>query len=182
MAFSVNCRRRHLASHSNSGSLMDNSDRSAWTRRIRLAIILALTFIAGVSIGARAFMNTQPRAWLNVASCESRCYRASDIAGLLFSAGIVNAPGWVPGVVRESDKCIAVPYPKAGHHLHLVFFPKRDIRDIADLTADDQAYVMDCFAVIRAVVNEQGLSDYRVYTNGPKEQDISLLHFHLVAW
>ncbi len=127
-------------------------------------------------------MNTQPRAWLNLASCADRCYRASDIAGLLFSAGIVNAPGWVPRVIRESDKCIAIPYPKAGHHLHLVFFPKRDIRDIADLTADDQPYVMDCFAVIRSVVNEQGLTDYRVYTNGPKEQDISRLHFHLVAW
>ncbi len=92
MAFSVNCRRRHSAGHSNSGSPMDNSDRSAWIRRVRQGIILALTFIAGVSIGARAFMNTQPRAWLNLASCENRCYRASDIAGLLFSAGIANAP------------------------------------------------------------------------------------------
>ncbi len=171
-----------LGRKSTSGSLMTNSDRSTWSERIRLAIILALTFLIGLSIGARAFMNTQPRAWLNLASCADRCYRASDIAGLLVSAGIVNAPGWVPRVVRESDKCLAIPYPKAGHHLHLVFFPKRDIRDIADLTADDQPYVMDCFAVIRAVVNEQGLSDYRVYTNGPREQEISLLHFHLVAW
>jgi hypothetical protein len=161
---------------------MINSDRSAWSKRIRPAIILAVTFVAGLSIGARAFMNTQPRSWLNIASCANRCYRASDIAGLLVSAGIVNAPGWVPRVVRESDKCLAIPYPRAGHHLHLVFFPKRDIRDIADLTADDQPYVMDCFAVIRSIVDEQGLSDYRVYTNGPREQEISILHFHLVAW
>ncbi|HWY73656.1 MAG TPA: HIT domain-containing protein [Burkholderiaceae bacterium] len=161
---------------------MPNSDRSAAYRRIRLAVLLLLTFIAGLSIGARAFMNTQPRSWLNIASCANRCYRPSDLAGLLTSAGIVNAPGWVPRVVRESDKCLAVPYPRAGHHLHLVFFPKRDIRNIADLTADDEPFVMDCFAVIRSIINEQNLSDYRVYTNGPGEQEITVLHFHLVAW
>lgn len=161
---------------------MSNSDRSARYPRTRLALMLVVTFLVGLSIGARAFMNTQPRSWLNIASCASRCYRPSDLAGLLASAGIVNAPGWVPRVVRESDKCLAVPYPRAGHNLHLVFFPKRDIRNIADLTADDEPFVMDCFAVIRSIINEQNLSDYRVYTNGPGEQDISVLHFHLVAW
>ncbi len=145
-----------------------------------MAVILAVTFLAGLSIGARAFMNTQPRAWLNFTSCANRCYRPNDIAGLLASAGIVNTPGWVPSVVRESDKCLAVPYPRRGRHLHLVFFPKRDIRDITDLTAGDEPYVMDCFALIRAIVREQNLSDYRVYTNGPGEQDITYLHFHLV--
>jgi diadenosine tetraphosphate (Ap4A) HIT family hydrolase len=63
-----------------------------------------------------------------------------------------------------------------------VFFPKRDIRDITDLTADDGAYVMDCFALIRSIVHDQDLSDYRVYTNGPGQQEISYLHFHLVEW
>jgi hypothetical protein len=161
---------------------MPISDRPARNRRIRLAILLALTFLAGLSIGARAFMNTQPRAWLNVTACASRCYRANDLAGLFAAAGIVNAPGWVPRIVRESDKCVVVPYPRTSHNLHLVFFPKRDIRDIADLTADDQPYVMDCFAIIRAIVSEQNLTDYRVYTNGPREQDITYLHFHLIAW
>jgi hypothetical protein len=161
---------------------MFNSDRSDRSRRLRLLVVLTLTFVAGLSIGAPAFMNTQPRAWLNVASCGHRCYKANDIAGLFASAGIVNAPGWVPQVVRESDKCLAVPYPRRGRHLHLVFFPKRDIRDIADLTVEDAPYVMDCFAIIQAIVNEQNLSDYRVYTNGPGEQDISYLHFHLVDW
>jgi len=161
---------------------MPNSDRSARSPRIRLAIILALTFLAGLSIGARAFMNTQPRAWLNLGSCGDRCYRPNDVAGLLTAAGIVNAPGWVPRVVRESDKCLAVPYPRRGRHLHLVFFPKRDIRDISDVTSDDAPYIMDCFAIIRSIVTEQNLLDYRVYTNGPGEQEITYLHFHLVEW
>ena len=160
---------------------MSNSERTPRGGRIRLGILLVLAFVAGLSIGARAFMNTQPRAWLNVTSCANRCYRASDLAGLLASAGIVNAPGWVPGVVRETDKCLAMPYPKGGRHMHLVFFPKKDIRDIADLTPDDEAYVMDCFAIVRQIVKEQKLSDYRVYTNGPREQEISYLHFHLIV-
>lgn len=161
---------------------MPDSQRPVRSRRIRLAIVLGLTFVTGLTIGARAFMNTQPRAWLNLAACGNRCYRPSDIAGLFASAGIINATGLVPRVVRESDKCIAVPYPREARHLHLVLFPKRDIRDIADLTAEDAPYVMDCFAIIRAIVKEQGLSDYRVYTNGPKEQDITYLHFHLIVW
>jgi Scavenger mRNA decapping enzyme C-term binding len=161
---------------------MFDSERLARGRRIRLAIIVVVTFLIGLSIGARAFMNTQPRAWLNISSCADRCYRANDVAGLFTAAGIVNAPGFVPRVVRESDKCLAVPYPRGGRHLHLVFFPKRDIRDIADVTAEDEPYLMDCFAIMRAIINEQNLSDYRVYTNGPGEQDISYLHFHLVVW
>jgi hypothetical protein len=161
---------------------MFDTVRTTRNRRIRLGLLLLVTFIIGLSVGARAFMNTQPRSWLNIVSCGGQCYRPSDLAGLLVSAGIVNAPGLVPRVVRESDKCVAVPYPRGGRHLHLVFFPKRDIRDIADLTADDQPYVMDCFALIKSLVNEQNLSDYRVYTNGPGEQDIAYLHFHLVVW
>jgi Scavenger mRNA decapping enzyme C-term binding len=161
---------------------MFTTARTHRNRRLRLALLLLLTFAVGASIGGRAFMNTQPRAWLNITSCGGRCYRPADIAGLFASAGIVNASGLIPKVVQESDKCLAVPYPRGGRHLHLVFFPKRDIRDIADLTADDTPYVMDCFALIRSVISEQNLSDYRVYTNGPREQDISYLHFHLVVW
>jgi len=161
---------------------MFDTARTTRSRRVRTAVLMLLAFFVGLSIGARAFMNTQPRSWLNIGSCGDSCYRPKDVAGLLTSAGIVNASRLVPRVVRESDKCVAVPYPRGGRHLHLVFFPKRDIRDIADLTPDDQPYVMDCFALIRTLVNEQNLSDYRVYTNGPGEQEISYLHFHLVVW
>jgi hypothetical protein len=175
-------REQPIASFCHAGPAMFDSQRTTRNRRIRLTLLLLLAFFVGLSVGARAFMNTQPRSWLNVASCGDRCYRPSDVTGLLASAGIVNLPGFVPRVVRESDKCLAVPYPRGGRHLHLVFFPKHDIRDIVDLTADDAPYVMDCFALIRAVINEQNLSDYRVYTNGPREQEISYLHFHLVVW
>src|SRR5258708_39709788 len=120
---------------------MFNSERSPPSRRIRLALLLLFAFVAGLSIGARAFMNTQPRAWLNIASCGDRCYRANDVAGLLASAGIVNAPGWAPRVVRESDQCLLVPHPRAARHPHLECFPQRDIRDLTALTADDRPYV-----------------------------------------
>jgi len=127
-------------------------------------------------------MNTQPRSWMNADSCADRCYRPSDVAGLLASAGIVNVPKLVPAIERESDKCLAVPYPASGRKLHLVFFPKRDIRDIADLSAGDLPYVQDCLTLIGQVIRERELWDYRVYTNGPGEQEVSYLHFHLIVW
>ena len=64
---------------------MPNSDRSARYPRIRLALLLVVTFLVGLSIGARAFMNTQPRSWLNIGSCASRCYRPSDLARAMAS-------------------------------------------------------------------------------------------------
>jgi len=36
---------------------------------------------------------------------------------------------------------------------------------------------MDCFALIRSIVHDQDLSDYRVYTNGPGQQEISYCTF-----
>lgn len=62
-----------------------------------------------------------------------------------------------------------------------MFFPKRDIKNIADITADDQPYVFACFSLIRSMVDENRLRDYRVFTNGPGVQDITYLHFHLVS-
>jgi aprataxin len=100
---------------------------------------------------------------------------------LLASAGIQKAPSALPMVVKETDRCIAIEHPFPKTRFHFVVFPKKDIKNIADISVDDQEYVLDCLAVIRSLVNENGLWNYRVITNGPGSQDVTYLHFHLVS-
>jgi diadenosine tetraphosphate (Ap4A) HIT family hydrolase len=142
----------------------------------------ACLFGVGVLAGGYLFAGSQPRSFLALADCGKTCYKKKDLAGLLASVGINRADSVVPLVVRETDRCIAIYHPRPLARLHYVFFPKKDIKNIADIAIDDQPYVLDCLALIRAVISDKGLrGDYRVYTNGPDLQDVTYLHFHLVS-
>lgn len=143
-------------------------------------MIGVFAFFGGLTAGGYLFANSQPRSFLAVTDCVA-CYRPNDLAGLLVSAGIQRAPYAVPRVVKESDRCIAIEHPFPRTPTHFVVFPKKDIRNIADISRDDEPYVLGCLAVIRALVVEHGLRDYRVVTNGPDLQDITYLHFHVVS-
>lgn len=147
----------------------------------RTLLFVAVALTAGVAIGGFAFQNVQPRSWLAFRNCGSDCYRPADLVGVLASVGIRDTPEFLPGVVRESATCIAVRYPIPGTVFHVVLFPKRDIRDITDITPADEPYVMGCFAMIRRLVQDYRLRAYRVVTNGPALQDITYLHFHLMT-
>jgi diadenosine tetraphosphate (Ap4A) HIT family hydrolase len=59
--------------------------------------------------------------------------------------------------------------------------PKKDIRDISQVSAEDKLYLTDVFLVARQLVEKEGLRDYRIYTNGAGRQSVSYLHFHLVG-
>jgi diadenosine tetraphosphate (Ap4A) HIT family hydrolase len=145
--------------------------------RIFLSVLL---FLLGIAVGGWLFSDSKPRSFLAMSNCES-CYRPSDLAGLVASAGIRRAGGALPLVVKETDRCIAIDHPFRKMPAHFVVFPKKDIKDIADVSLDTQDYVLDCLAVIRALVVERRLRRYWVETNGPGFQHVTYLHFHLVA-
>lgn len=144
------------------------------------ALLAALTFLAGVGLGGYLFADSRPRSFLAVSDCKA-CYRPSDLAGLLASAGIQRASFALPRVVKETDRCIAIDHPFPKMPVHFIIFPKKDIKDIGDISVDEEPYVADCLAVIRALVVEKHLWRYRVETNGPGLQHVTYLHFHLVA-
>ena len=87
----------------------------------------------------------------------------------------------MPRVVLETDRTIVIenPFPKAP--VHLVILPKRDIRDVGELSGEDRDYLIDAFAVIASLVRARHLRNYTVVTNGPGYQDVAYLHFHLLA-
>ena len=84
-------------------------------------------------------------------------------------------------MVKETDRCIAIEHPLRKTKFHFVVFPKKDIKDISDISIDDQQHVFDCLALIRTLVLENGLRNYRVETNGAGLQHVTYLHFHLIS-
>ena len=148
---------------------------------LRSRVFLALlTFTAGVCAGGWLFSDTQPRSFLALTRCES-CWRANQVAGLLASIGIQKAGAALPLVVKETGRCVAIDHPFPKYPFHLVVFPKKDIKDIADISVENQEYILDCLGLIRAIVVERRLRAYRVETNGPGLQHVNYLHFHLVS-
>jgi hypothetical protein len=149
--------------------------------RFKQIVYALLLFVTGVACGGYFFSQSVPRAFLAVGSCEDRCYNPNEIAGLIMSAAILRAPFLIPGVVLESDTCLAIRHPMAHIRIHYVLFPKHDTRSITTLTPADSPYVLGCFALVRELVLRDKLQAYRLYTNGPGFQEIAYLHFHLIA-
>lgn len=147
-------------------------------RRLLMPIAVLIT---GVLLGAYFFSRSIPRSLLAVSDCGSTCYKPNDVAGLLVSAGIQRLPGVIPGVQRESNECLAVRHPEPEGRVHFVLFPKRDARNILELTSDDQPFVMGCFALARELAREANALNWRLVTNGPALQHATYLHFHLIA-
>lgn len=147
-------------------------------RIIKYLIIL----IIGIAIGGYLFADTQRREFIKVKDCQPVCFDSQALAGLLVSAGIQKAPvSKIPKVIKETDKTVVIEHPFPETETHLLVFPKKDIKDIADISVGDQAYVMDELAVIKQIAEERKLTGYQVITNGPDYQQINYLHFHLMA-
>ena len=149
--------------------------------RFKLFAISSMLFAAGVACGGYLFSKSQPRDFLPFRGCQDRCYKPAEIAGLLASAGIQRTPFLIPGVVLESDTCLAIRNPRPEARIHYVLFPKHDTKTITTLTPEDTPYVLGCFALARELVARDHLQGYRLYTNGPEFQEISYLHFHLIS-
>lgn len=165
----------------------DKKSYSVWQRvknvswRVLLVLGLLFGLVLGVIMGGYLFADTQPRSIIALHRCGDRCYKPNEIAGLLLSVGLqkLNITGLKP--VFESDKLLVVDHPEANTPFHEVIIPKKDIRDIADVSSEDAEYVMEVFGYISQRVKERKLVRYKVVTNGPGYQNLAYLHFHLIG-
>ncbi|MCA3132876.1 MAG: HIT domain-containing protein [Rhodocyclaceae bacterium] len=148
---------------------------------MKLTVTLVLAFIFGVAAGGYLFAKSLPRSFLNVSACEGSCYRPNDLAGLLASAAIQRVPGLLPSIAGQSPECIALNHPFPEGRIHFVLFPKRDVKNILELTVEDAPFVLGCFALGRELMKGQPADNYRVITNGPRLQHVTYLHFHIIA-
>ena len=146
--------------------------------RLRAGLKMLACLLAGIVIGGYLFAHTQPRSILALNQCTN-CMTPEDLAGLLAAVGIQNAPGLMPFVAYETDKTIAIREPLPRGHLHYVIIPKRDMKNIADISPADSAYLLDALLVSRHLIEKDKMYRYRLYTNGPGLQSVTYLHFHL---
>lgn len=143
-------------------------------------------FVMGVAIGGYSFSKTQSRSFLSIKQCQD-CFSPKDIAGLIASVGINKFPGLIPGVVFETDKTVVIENPFRFQHgnfakgsIDYVIFPKKDIKNIGEISKEDAPYIFDAILTARHIIEEKKLVNYELLTNGPGFQDISYLHFHLL--
>lgn len=146
--------------------------------RLRTGLSLFACLAGGILIGGALFSNVQRRSVLALNECD-HCMSPEDLAGLLGAVGMKMAPGALPFVVYETDKTIAIREPLPRGHLHYVIIPKRDMKNIADITPADSAYLLDALLVSRHLIEQDKMHKYRLYTNGPGLQSVTYLHFHL---
>jgi Scavenger mRNA decapping enzyme C-term binding len=146
----------------------------------QIALVSLFFLSLGIVIGGYLFSQSQPRSLLSIRQCQN-CLSRKDLCGLLASVGIQNFSAVIPFVVFETDKTIAVKLPFRKAPIHYFIIPKKDINNIGELSQEDIPYLNDMFFVIRHIIENDKLSKYRLYTNGPGYQDMSYLHFHLVA-
>ena len=149
--------------------------------KFRIFKILLLVAI-GVFIGGFLFSDTQPRNFLQITNCENNCFSARELAGLVGSVGIQKFPQVMPKVILETERTIVIPHPNPESPVHYLVLPKKDIKNIGEISLEDQDYIMDALAVIRQIVKTEQLTNYQVITNGPGQQKVTYLHFHLMAF
>ena len=144
--------------------------------------LLLLGFGAGLACGYWFFCDSRPRSPL---SCKlSRrsghtVFSRSQLAGLLASVLVQKAPRLIPKIVLETDKTLVFKHPRPRHKVHYMFVPKRDIKNIGELSVDEREHIVDLFACIVTCINRLEIRDYQIWSNGPGKQDVAYLHFHL---
>ncbi len=86
--------------------------------------------------------------------------------------------------VFENERILAIKdlYPKAP--IHLLIIPKKEIRDLQSVTAEDLPLIAECITVAQKLAAENNITDgYRFLANNGTlaGQTVFHLHFHLLG-
>jgi hypothetical protein len=130
--------------------------------RFNHLLAILILFFAGIVCGSYFFSQSLPRSILPFKHCKDNCYANTEIAGLVTSAIILQAPFLLPSVVLESDTCLAVRNPRPEARIHYVLFPKHDTKNITTITPVDTPYVLGCFDLARELVTKDSLQAYKL--------------------
>ncbi len=149
-------------------------------KKFKIVLLVLFSVCVGILIGGYLFSQSRPRSFLALSRCQN-CLTHQDLLGLVASVGIQRFPGLMPFIVFETDRTIVIKRPFSSERIHYVIIPKKDIKNIGEISETDGQYLTDAFLVGRWVIEQDNLSRYRFYTNGPGYQDVTYLHFHLVA-
>lgn len=149
--------------------------------RVKVIGSMLAALVLGVILGGYLFSDSRPRSFLALNKCEGTCLQANELLGLMTSVGVQRFSALSPSVVKETDKTIVIEHPSPQARIHYLVIPKKDVKNIAELTDADNEYLIDAFKVAGEIIREKNLTAYRLMTNGPGYQGVTYLHFHLMA-
>jgi histidine triad (HIT) family protein len=147
----------------------------------RVIVLMLAALLVGVILGGYLFSDTRPRSFLALNRCEGTCLHVNELLGLAASVGVQRFSTFAPSVVKETAKTIVIEHPSPQARIHYLVIPKKDLKNIAELSDADSEYLVDVFKVVGEIIREKNLTDYRLTTNGPGYQTATYLHFHLTA-
>ncbi len=147
--------------------------------KLKIPFLLLFSTGIGMLMGGYLFSQSQPRSILSINHCQN-CLSHADLLGLIASVGIQRFPGLIPSVTFETDKTVAIKLPSSAERIHFVIIPKKDIKNIGEISEATGEYLVDAYLVARKIIERERLSKYQFYTNGPDFQDVTYLHFHLI--
>ena len=149
-------------------------------KKFKIIFLVLISICVGILIGGYLFSQSQPRSFLAINRCQN-CLTHEDLLGLLASVQIQKFSGLMPFKVFETDKTVVIKHPFSSDRIHYIIIPKKDIKNIGEISEANAQYLTDAFFVARWIIEREKLSKYSFYTNGPGSQDVTYLHFHLVA-
>lgn len=151
-------------------------------RSAKLGIFIIISIGIGIVLGGFLFSDSQKRSFLSLSNCQQTCLNPNELMGLVASVVVQQTPFLLqPTVVKETERVIVIEHPNPESPIHYVIIPKKDIKNISEVADEDMIYLQEVFAVIGELVQSNGLTKYKVVTYGPGYQDVTYLHFHLMA-
>ncbi len=81
--------------------------------------------------------------------------------------------------LKETENVLAFYHTKPSYKTHIVVVHKIHIDNL--VAVEDLEIIKEIFAVIKEVVRELDLKDFRIVNNNGKYQDSKHLHFHLIS-
>ncbi len=86
--------------------------------------------------------------------------------------------------VYESEHVLAIKDIAPVAPVHILIMPKKEIRDLQSVMAEDFPIIAEIITVAQSLAKEFGVEDgYRLLTNNGKNagQSVFHLHFHLIG-
>jgi hypothetical protein len=136
------------------------------------------TLIFGFWLGLFVGVKVQPRSVLMLNKCQKNCLQMNEILGLVGSVGI-ELNGQKILSQKENDSCFSIKMPLTELKTHYVLIPKKDIRDLGDMSEENLEIVKSCIKIATEYIQEEKLTSYQFTSNGPDYQHVRYLHFHI---
>lgn len=81
--------------------------------------------------------------------------------------------------IKETENVLAFYHTKPSYKTHIVVIPKNHIYNLNSVA--DFEIIKEIFIVIKDVVKELNLKDFKIINNNGKYQDSKHLHFHVIS-